>query len=177
MDGTYPIEVGGSTLTVYCDMTTDGGGWTQLYDQDVALGFETPAVWTAGVNTGAPNMGHYSILNLMADFEGTTAGFEFFIDWPNDGADFVRWEQSEDPFVGRGAVSGIVQSPTNQFGCTPFEGLAADLSGSSTLDGSSGRCWWWAIATSAPYGGGIPAYDASDAGGRLAATRTRLWVR
>jgi hypothetical protein len=176
VDGTYSIVVGGSPLTVYCDMTTDEGGWTQLYDQDVALGFEPTAIWAGGVNPDQPNMGHYSILSLMADFEGASPGFEFFIDWPNEGGGFVRWAQSENPFVGRGTVSSIVESPTNQTGCTAFDGLGADNDGSSTLDGSSTTCWWWAIGTSAPYGAGIPAYGNSDAG-QLVATQTRLWVR
>jgi hypothetical protein len=162
-------------------MTTDGGGWTQLYDQDVAQGFLPTATWAAGVNPGDPNMGQYSILNLIDEFEGASSGFEFFIDWPDDGdgSDFVRWEQSENPFDGRGSVSNVVQSPTNQIGCTAFDGLAADGDGLSTLDGSTDFCWWWAIGTSAPFGGGsgIPAYDNSDAGGRLVVTRTRLWVR
>jgi hypothetical protein len=159
-------------------MTTDPGGWTQLYDQDVAvaLGYAPTASWAAGVNTDQPNTGHYSILNLTAEFEGASPGFEFFIDWPNEGSDFVRWEQSEDPFVGRGTVSNIVQSPTNQWACTAFGGLSAENDGSSTLDGSTNTCWWWAIGTSAPFGAGIPAYDQSDAG-QLVATRTRLWVR
>jgi hypothetical protein len=157
-------------------MTADGGGWTQLYDQDVALGFLPVDVWAAGVNTTPPNMGQYSILNLIDNFEGTL-GFEFFIDWPNDGTDFVRWRQSENPFDGRGLVgSSVVQSPTNQLGCTTFGGLGVESGGRAALAGSTNECWWWAVGTSQEYGAGIPAYTSSDAS-RLVATRTRLWVR
>jgi hypothetical protein len=166
-------------------MTTDGGGWTQLYDQDVARGYAPIAVWEAGLNIDEPNMGRYSILDLTGDFEGTSPGFEFFIDWPNNGGGFVRWMQSENPLIGRGAVSSIsiVQSPTAQTGCTDFEGLGPDGDGSPTLnafsllDGTTTDCWWWAIGTSGPWSGGIPAYNDSDDGERLVAARTRLWVR
>ena len=175
-DGIYTIDVGGNPLDVYCDMTRFGGGWTQLYDQDAAQGYLPTATWAGGVNTTQPNSGQYSILNLINDFEGMTPGFDFFIDWPSSGSDFVSWRQSLDPFVGRGLVSDIVQSPTNQTGCTTFGGLAADGDGSATLDGSTNYCFWWAIGTSSAWGDGIPAFDASDAGG-LVASRTRLWVR
>jgi hypothetical protein len=166
-------------------METDGGGWTQLYDQDtqVAPGYAPTDDWQNGINIDEPNMGHYSILHLIAEFEGQSPGFEFLLDWPQDGGGFVQWTQSEEPFVGRGVVTTIAQFPTNQFGCTAFDGLAADNDGSSatgessTLDGSTNECWWWAIGTTGPQYGGIPAYNGSDAGGRLSAAQTRLWVR
>jgi hypothetical protein len=122
-------------------------------------------------------MGQYSILDLIDEFEGASAGFEFFIDWPTDGSSFVQWEQSENPFNGRGAVSNIVESPINQVGCTPFSGLGHDGGAFSTLDGSdTAACQWWAIGTSAAYGRGIPGYADSNVGA-LVAKRTRLWVR
>jgi hypothetical protein len=161
-------------------MTTDGGGWTQLYDQDTTVmgGYLPTATWANGVTNTAPNGGQFSILQMSSYF--SQAGvWEFLMDW-DDGTPFVQWKQSEDPFVGRGTVSDIVQFPTNQTGCTPFGGLAADGDGaggaSSTLDGSTDTCWFWAVGTSAPWLGGIPAYQDSDAG-RLDASRTRLWVR
>jgi hypothetical protein len=173
-------------MTVYCDMTRFEGGWTQIYDQDVdvLLGYLPTTAWANGVRTDLPDSGQYSILHLIDEFESLSGDFEFLIDWPNDGTDYVRWKQTGDPRVAPGTVSELDPSPTNQKGCVgdDFAGLAAEGDGSSTWDGDPGTigttsCWWWAIGTSAAFGTGIPAYKSSDANGQLVASRTRLWVR
>jgi hypothetical protein len=132
-----------------------------------------------GVDTTPPDGGQYSILHLIDAFKDPSRDFQFRIDWPKDGDSFVQWEQPKNPFdLPRGTVSNIVQSPTDQFGCTPFGGLAAEGNVFTTMDGDAGVCQWWAIGTSAPAGagGGIPGFSGSDVTS-LIATRTRLWVR
>ena len=194
-NGVYTIDPDQSgpnpPVDTYCDMTTDGGGWTQLYDQDVNIrpgtGVLPTATWAAGVTNTAPNGGQFSILQLTSYFDQGD-GYEFRIDW-DDRTNFIQWEQSENPFVGRGTVSNIMKSPAYQLGCPAsggsgpdpdgFGGLGADGDGDSLLDGSDpdfdsqDNCWWWAIGTS-QVGLGIPMYRTPT---HVYATRTRLWVR
>lgn len=183
-DKTYVIEVGGGELSVYCDMNTRGGGWTQLYDQDVVDRGYLPTAddWVGPVNVDEPDQGQYSILHLTAEFENTSGEFEFLMDWEEGRTDFVHWTQLLNPFDGRGGTPFTInQSPMDQKGCTTeFGGLADDRDGSSLLDGApDGTCWWWAVGTSMPYAFiGIPAYGSSSPPSRqLIAKRTRLWVR
>jgi hypothetical protein len=188
-NGVYTIDSDQSgpnpPVDTYCDMTNPihGGGWTQLYDQDVMVmgGYLPPGTWAGGVTNTAPDGGQFSILQLASDFSQGGV-YEFLMDWNDDRTEFIKWEQSGDPFgMDRGDVTIIDQIPTDQFACdnTIFFGLGKDGDGSAEFDGAEPGCWFWAIGTSAAWldTHPIPAYKGSGSGGALVATRTRLWVR
>ena len=163
-------------------MTTDGGGWTQVLDQDVnvAPGYHSKAEWLAGVNVTQPNSGQYSILHKL-DALKSGGTFEFWMDWANATRDYVRWNQVANPttsnFNADVTLTNARYSPANQTGCGAFIGLSLSEAGSSTLDADGGgSCWWWAVGEVAGYENGIPAYNQSDSG-HLTVTHGRLWMR
>jgi hypothetical protein len=179
-NGIYQIDIDGTGPTapfdVYCDMTN--GGWTQVNDQDVAVGagFLTNATWLAGVNTTAPNGGQWGVLNHLSAFVRNSGGYELRLTYGQDESRSARWVQSGDPTSAtRGTLSNLVMTPANQVGCGVFSGLASD-GGPAAIDGNTGGCWWFAVGSNTGFGGGIPAYEGS-AGGSLVTDRVRLYVR
>ncbi len=174
-DGLYTIMAGSTIVRVFCDMAN--GGYTLLNDQDVAQGYLPSDTWKAGVSATAPNGGQWGILNLASSFQNAGGGFEFRMTFGQSQAQYLHWYQTGDPSTGiRGTLSGVTMSPANQIGCGEFDGLADDGQSQSAWDADSGGCWWFGVGSSGEFGGGIPAYEVSDAGS-LITDRLRLWVR
>lgn len=179
-NGIYSVDPDGaggvSGMQVYCDMTN--GGWTELNDQDVALGYLPAATWLAGVNTTAPNGGQWGILNRLSLFASSGGVFELRLTFGQTESASVQWKQSADPLSGAGGtLSNVVMSPTNQVGCSAFLGLA-QRGAFAALDGDTLGCWWFAVGAAQSYSptSGIPAF-ADSTTGQLVTDRARLWVR
>ncbi len=189
-DGEYTIVPAGATepMTVYCSMSMNDGGWTQVFDQDidVAPGYRPKAEWVS-VNPDMPNSGQYSILDQLHRFEGADGTYELLYEWP-DGpmpAGYVQWTQGANPMDvsdnARARISNVTMMPADQRGCQPFGGLAVGTS-ASYLDGDPGGCWWFAVGSGRGHpdgtNRGIPTYSQpNEAGGSNSADRVRLWVR
>lgn len=188
--GFYPISIGDTPYSAYCDMATDGGGWTQVFDQDVTVanGYLKASSWAEGVNVQAPNSGQYSILAQLERLKGASPAFEFLLDWgaPNVGS--VEWTQVENP-IAKTAVpttSNIVEYPTGQLddtgcGSLGFRGLSLTAptnsgNGVALLNGdASSTCYFWALGMSARWNAGIPTY--LNPGNLTGTQRARLWMR
>lgn len=179
--GVYPLSVSGTRYGALCDMSFDGGGWTQVYDQDtrVSPGFYPNATWEAGVNRLAPTGGLYSILNLLDGLKGTSPTFEFRLEWPTPPqTGSVQWKQTENPLASSAppTITDLVESPNAQMGCGAFQGLARSLVAPALLKGDSDDlCFWFAVGTSQSYGNGIPGFN--NPGNVLGTVQARLWVR
>jgi hypothetical protein len=182
--GVYEIDPGGADgggpIPVYCDMKTAGGGWTEVYDQNVnvAPGYQSISNWLAGVNVTNPKSGQYSILNLLENVKNGSS-YEFRLVWPTAPDNgFIQWTQVENPLTAPAAptLSGVTMMPTGQLGCTAFRGLAPNTDGKpAALEGDGQTdCYYWAVGSSSAFEGGIPSYASTSSAGTPEA---QLWLR
>lgn len=173
-DGYYWIHpANGNAIEVFCDMTTDGGGWTRLFVHKTSGGFWS-GLDASSHNVDDPTADLYSVLEKLEDFRGGDGKFKLRINWPDLGAGKNIWKQSLNPVTTPG------MSPTNPV--AGYEALDIDYTSNSWggLDNSSGSTflngtvnhgnWYYSIGSNNIWSTGIPAYGA-------ASTHVELWVQ
>lgn len=161
-DGLYLVDPdglgGNNPMEVYCDMTTNGGGWTLVFNHNIVDGFWADANQADSFNTHLPGLStnKYSILNEINDLKSDTK-YEFLLHYPNEDKT-NHWKQTFDPRSG-----GSPQNPV-----LGYEAISIDWSNhnwggiersatNAFLDGSVNHGnWWYAIGNFNSYGGGIP---------------------
>ena len=171
-DGIYEIWPEGreeAPLTVYCDQSTDGGGWARVFRHDVSGGYFVSHEDAFHTNEADPDAALYSILKHLERLRNPDGTLEMRINWPDTGITGRNiWRQTSNPttapVVGYQAID---VNYTNQF----WAGLELSTSSWTYLDGSVQHdYWYYAIGSHSAWGEGIPSYGP-------AATQVALWVR
>ena len=173
---------GNNPLFVECDMTTDGGGWTLLFNHKSDTGgFFANDTEAQSYNTTKPKADRYSILAHTEDFRSLKGNFTFKINWPGFSSRNI-WNQLTNPIINqaiKGYIPITIDSATEQWG-----GLERNCTIDCTnafMDGAvSSMYWYYSIATYNDYafngGHGIPA-SISIKGADQGVPHAQLWVR
>lgn len=180
-DGLYWVDPtsSGTSMQVYCDMTTNGGGWTKVFNQHIAGGLFSGASDALSKNVAVPTADHYSILDQLDNFKAN-GRYIFKMSWPGYPQRNI-WVQTTNPAVNQ-PVAGyeplLIDASDMNWG-----GLERNCTvgcGYSFMDGAIGTTnWHFAVASFSAYHGGIPSAGSikSDPTTQTAVPHVELWTR
>lgn len=162
-DGIYTIDPdglgGNAPFNCYCDMTNDGGGWTLVFNHDIAGGYWASDTEADLYNVATPGLttNKYSILNYI-DAIKSDIPYEFRLYYPSLNKT-NHWKQTFNPRSGGSPTSPVAGYVPISISMTAngWGGLENN-SVSTYLDGTVNHGnWYYSIGSNGIWGTGLPA--------------------
>ncbi len=153
-DGVYKIDPdgtgGNAAFDVYCDQTTDGGGWTLVHYHNSKNGAFFGTIENAKLyNPNYPGFSNdlYSIVGLIDKLKSSNT-YEFRLYYPEYNKT-NQWKQTLNPLLSASLTNPVtgyqsikIEANTAGWGGLEYNGIT------SLFDGSvANNSWWYAIGT------------------------------